>query len=601
MEDNRKLFNISELRFWAKNPRFTNFKKVKILEIGREDFLLYDNKDIYLENLDNYYKNLIKNKKMIYKLLELVENISYSGFEADTDEILITSSPFLIKNTNNSIYSKIYYVLEGNRRLFALHLLLNLNDSRKILEKNIEKNEYNKFLEIFRLNNYNIQEVECKIFNVKEKGEKYTWKILNSRHFGKRKGKLNWPRGSILNIIFTTIIKFRKEHEILDNQELTSEQFNQMIKEVESYTGKNVNTFDLIGSLWSITVIEEYNQHVVENQKIILEQTDDQLETYEKDNENEYDSNDINDSPFSISSLELAHNTIKLPNEVGESKNLKEIIKLEINTRKWKVFHSLNLVQWQNLCIYLINSIKNKNLNTRKFKPEYIEELITLLSLNQRLSNQVIESSKKGKIRYDQLTILSIKNISEEEIIFDNEEERKTYKSMKESIIPDMDEITKLSIFLESKLNIVTNKFIYSLLYTWCKEFKPIIFSKTYLQPLYYPYFIISSLLRSTSELLCNFWVMIDDKLQIEFTEEFKKGNKGFKNNNSHINNAINSNQINDDIEKIYCKDCEGKNILWFTSNNIKSIKNKLVSFYSTFLRNTSNDIAKFLVKKKMN
>ncbi|WP_342254167.1 hypothetical protein [Spiroplasma endosymbiont of Zeiraphera isertana] len=307
---------------------------------------------------------------MIYKLLELVENISYSGFEADTDEILITSFPFLIENTNNSIYSKIYYVLEGNRRLFALHLLLNLNDSRKILEKNIEKNEYNKFLEIFRLNNYNIQEVECKIFNVKEKGEKYTWKILNSRHFGKRKGKLNWPRGSILNIIFTTIIKFRKEREILDNQELTSEQFNQMIKEVESYTGKNVNTFDLIGSLWSITVIEEYNQHVVENQKIILEQTDDQLETYEKDNENEYD---INDSPFSISSLELAHNTIKLPNEVGESKNLKEIIKLEINTRKWKVFHSLNLVQWQNLCIYLINSIKNKNLNTRKFKPEYIE------------------------------------------------------------------------------------------------------------------------------------------------------------------------------------------------------------------------------------
>ncbi|WP_342254168.1 hypothetical protein [Spiroplasma endosymbiont of Zeiraphera isertana] len=63
MEDNRKLFNISELRFWAKNPRFTNFKKVKILEIGREDFLLYDNKDIYLENLDNYYKNLIKKKR----------------------------------------------------------------------------------------------------------------------------------------------------------------------------------------------------------------------------------------------------------------------------------------------------------------------------------------------------------------------------------------------------------------------------------------------------------------------------------------------------------------------------------------------------------
>lgn len=245
---------------------------------------------------------------MIKKLLELVENISYSGFEEDNDEILVTLSPFLEKECGKE-YSNIYYILEGNRRLFALHLLLNLNNSRKILENNIDKSDYNKFLEIFNSNKYNSIEVECKIFNVEEKGEKYTWKILNSRHFGKRKGKLNWPRGSILNITFTTIINFRKENNIPENEELTNEQFKEMIKEVESYTGKKVSSFDLIGSLWSITIIEKYNQNVPENEKVILELTDDELDSYERDNEYEYDNNKINDSPFSISSLELAHNT----------------------------------------------------------------------------------------------------------------------------------------------------------------------------------------------------------------------------------------------------------------------------------------------------
>lgn len=47
-----KLFKISELRFWAKNPRFTNFKNVKILDIGKEDYDITNKKDIYLDNID---------------------------------------------------------------------------------------------------------------------------------------------------------------------------------------------------------------------------------------------------------------------------------------------------------------------------------------------------------------------------------------------------------------------------------------------------------------------------------------------------------------------------------------------------------------------
>lgn len=281
-------------------------------------------------------------------------------------------------------------------------------------------------------------------------------------------------------------------------------------------------------------------------------------------------------------------------------KNLKEIINLEINTKSWKISHSLNSNQWKNLCIYLVNAIKQKKLNTRKFKEEYIEELRSLLSLNQTLSDEIIDSSKQGKIRYDQLNFLAIKTKKEKEIIFKNQKEKETYKIMREEIIPEMDEIIKLSTFLESKLDTIDNKFIYSLLYTWCKEFKPIIFSKSHLQPIYYPYFIISSLLRTTSELLCNFWVILDKNLQNDFVKKFKKENKTTNAKNCHINDVLTNNKFQFHIEQKYCKYCEGKKILWFTSNDLQGIKIKLQTFYSTFLNNSSNKVSIFLLEKKV-
>lgn len=165
-------YKIKDLRFWGKNPRYTNFKNVKILEIGKDDFD-DDGRDLYLNNLQEYYKNLIKNKRMIDKLLELVENIAYSGFEADTDEILITTSPYLMEMDINK-FSSLYYVLEGNRRLFSLFLLLDLYNSRQALKRTISDSQYDKFQKIFNNSKFKDKEIECKVFNVKEKGEKYT-------------------------------------------------------------------------------------------------------------------------------------------------------------------------------------------------------------------------------------------------------------------------------------------------------------------------------------------------------------------------------------------------------------------------------------------
>lgn len=54
-------FQVDNLRLWGENPRYTNFKDVKILEIGKKDYELSTKKDIYDVNLKNSYKMLCNN------------------------------------------------------------------------------------------------------------------------------------------------------------------------------------------------------------------------------------------------------------------------------------------------------------------------------------------------------------------------------------------------------------------------------------------------------------------------------------------------------------------------------------------------------------
>ncbi|AGM25865.1 hypothetical protein SSYRP_v1c02690 [Spiroplasma syrphidicola EA-1] len=590
-------FEVSNLRLWGDNPRYTNFKNVKILDIGKQDYEIQSQKDIYNINLINSYKMLCDNSQKIKKLYELVENIIKGGFDTDADEILVTLSPELIK-IDGIKYQDTYYVLEGNRRLFAIHLINDFNRAREVLKREIGEVAYKNFEKLFYSIKESIINIECKIFNVLEKGEKHTWKTLNSRHFGNRKGKLNWPRGTVLNIIDTKVRDFRKDNFIDDNLEISQEQYDNMIIELESYTGKKISQIDLLSALWSTTVIKIYNSNS-KSKEITFENTDEELESRQEDSNYSNEKTETDKKLFSISSLELAPNTIKIINDIGEAETLKEKISLLINPKKWTVEHSLSKEIWKNLAIYLVEAIKNKKLNTRVFKEEYATELLSILSEDTRLSNKTLNTSNDGKINFDQITFLGLKNISVDNIKFATKEEKIIYDQFI-NLMPEVDDIIKLILFLDSKLSNITNKYIYSLLYVWCKEFKPLILSKSYLQPIHYPYFSIASLLRSTSELLCNLWVILDLDIQNMALEEFsKKAGKYKIKTFNHIFEQIKNNNFNEHVSEQFCKYCEGKKFIQYIDTTDLKFKIAFEKFIIN-LENSNNSFVKsFYLKYK--
>ncbi|AGM24845.1 hypothetical protein [Spiroplasma chrysopicola] len=599
-------YNTQKLRFWAKNPRYTNSNDVSFNNIGIEDFDEYGN-DIYQQNIEEYYKKFLKNQRMIDKLYELVESIS-KGFEPNIDEILVTKSPYLESNNIKDVDgTDIFYVLEGNRRLFALHLLSNIGISREVLEKYISSNLYLKFEKIFeQSSNLDFSIIECKIYNVSGRQDSEIWKVLNSRHFGNRKGKLNWPRGLVLSSINNEVVKFRNKNNIKNNEKLNQNEFDELWITVETFTGKKINELDFKGALWSLKCINTYNEFRPQN-KILLEMTDDQISSEEDDilseDANEINGNLISSKPFSVSSLELAFNTIKVLNSEGYPQSLKKQINLNIDIYSWKIDSNLNESIFAQVCIYLVESILNGKLNTRKFKAEYILELQELLGITSvGDAKELVNSSNSSRIRFSQVSIEAIKTLREDNIIFADSNEKRIYFEIKHNILPEVDKIYSIAIELEKRINLINDKMFFSLIYIWTKEFKSLIHSRAYVETKYYPFLLVSSLLRSTSELVQNIIVIFEPSIINDFKTKYSNYSPTwFKNHyGQHILDVINNNELKKEIEENYCRNgCEGKIILSIMNKSsaneilsfLKKLKISLKQKYGTFISRNENQI----------
>ncbi|WP_128008890.1 hypothetical protein [Mycoplasma sp. ATU-Cv-508] len=591
MSTNRiREFEFKDLRLWGKNPRYTNIQELNLDNIGYEDYDCERQLDVYNQNLDSYYKKLIKIRPQVIKLLDLTESLS-SGFNPDIDEILVSTSPYL--RNKDERYKKVFYVLEGNRRLFSLHLIFNLNNARETLRNSIGNEWYAKFERIFNGPvAIDITKIECKVIDIKFNGEERIKKILNSRHFGYRKGKLNWPRGLVLQSIYQRVLKFREEKSILDDQKATKEQMKDLKIDLENFTGKKITNSDLNSSLWTIRVIDTYN-YKNPNNKISFEETDEELGKHEEDIEQERgtEGDVLSDQKnvernrflgldaFSISSLELAYTTIKAFDSKGNRKSLSSIIDLKTDTSRWKISHNLSEKEWNQLCIYIVESIRSGKLNTRKFEDAYAIELQSILrDKSTKISQDIIEQTKNKRMRYEDLSLGSIISSKESNIEFKTAEDKDFYNYMKTKVVPQFERISELSKKLEEvltyldKLEIsdVDKKSLFGLIYTWTVDFQPVVLAKYSVKIRRFPFLTASSLLRSTSELISNWLVFIDkENVTSSFLDWLKnlkdKGRvKGEFNNTKykHIETAMCKQTIIKHIYDIYCHKCNGNEIL---------------------------------------
>lgn len=548
-----KDFEVINLRFWAKNARFTDYESVNFNEIGIED--IKENNDIYQKNIQDIVKKLLPNDKKIDKFYDLFESISISGFEPNIDEILVTRSTFL-KEKETYIDKKIYYVLEGNRRLLCLYLLNNFYGIRNFFKELVGKNKFEKFEKLFD-SKKNFSIIECKIFDVTYKNPDDIWKLLNSRHFGDRKGKLNWPRGLVLHSIYKKVINFRNK---INKEKLDSIELELLKKDLESFTGKKISDMDLKAALWVTTVSNIYNNEFGVFDKINNWDTDDGM-----DPDNQSDS-------FSISSLEISYNTIKLKNENGFEETLRKIIDLDIDVSSWTITYDENKISkslFEKLCIYIVKLIKNRDLTTRGYSINLILEIQNFINNNNLVTaNEIIEAKAENKIYFENLSIYGMNKISEEKVIFKNSYEREIYKQMKDVIDPQISQIYRVCNELEKKLEsdlIKNNKVLWTFLYIWVKEFKLYMSNKENLSSKYFPYLIVSSLIRSTTELIWNIITIYNPQLLTEFTTNFENyASKYIKNRyGEHIKQSIHDNTWTNHLLEDYCSEgCEGKKLV---------------------------------------
>lgn len=517
-----------KIRLWGGNPRYTDYDKINFQKIGIEDFTLnklgYLIEDNYDKKINSYYLSLLKNDFYIEKMLELVESIS-QGFNPDIDEILITRSALINKmgdkffNEDKNKKNSLYYVLEGNRRLMALHLLLNANDSRNLLEKNTTPEMYEKFNKIFEnfeTSEIDLNQIEVKFYKTESIDDVKIWKTLNTRHFGKRKGKVNWPRGQVLEFIYQKIIQLREKIGLKIGDKITKEDLKDIKHELENFTGKVISeNFDLKNALFVHWAVEVFNKS--SDEKISFSNTFD--ENDEPINE------ETKDNFFSISSLELSMSQVKLLDDNGLLKTLGNIIKLNKDIFTWEITSNLDKEILESLIIYIIKLIKSNKLNTRKFDENYAVTISKIIKIDNVKNIQNEISKNISKIKFSNVTLGMLisgeKNKIINEIEFsDNDSEKeielKKIDILYQKTIPALSEIldrtSKAKLFLKDSYK---NKFEYSLVRIWEKETISLIknHNNNVIDDL--PVIVFAAIFRITSELF-QIWILAENTSQYE-------------------------------------------------------------------------------------
>lgn len=529
---------VEKIRLWKENPRYNLFSNVEIKNIGKE----YSNEKDYKNDIPNIVENLIKNKKMVSSLIELLDNIVLSGFEDQIDRVIITKKI--------SCEDDVYYVLEGNRRILCLYLINNIFNTHNIIKNKLNESDWENIKKILKnINDSNqktFMEIKCDFLDVNKEDENKIWRIINSRHFGVRKGKLNWPRGIILKSITNKVEEWRNENNINDGEELDNASYSKLISRLEAFTGKKISERDMYSSLWTSHVFQIYNDNTTdEKDRINFENTDVEKDLYEEDN-------DEKNNVFSISSLELALNTIKIF-DIEKNKNisLSVWLKIRINFKKWVVSYDdkLSSSDWIIICKYLIESIKQGKLNTRRFDNEYFKEMLLIFEDKYENKIKILESSEKKLKNYLAVSIQDIKNnIDVKKIDFNNRDQKDEFLKIKENVL-DIYIIEKKSKKLIDLFK--DNTEIFPLLYIWINELKLIENEKLKLSDKnIIPYISIANALRISGWHYCSMLFLKGDNLKHRLEKYINKNINSFKMNSykkqlKKISDAIKTRNFN--------------------------------------------------------
>jgi hypothetical protein len=542
----KESFRVKNLRLWSLNPRYSTKSQIDIKDIGFEDFEFdgegYIIKDNYEENYKNYMIKLLSNLDSILMTRDLIESLS-SGFIENLDEIIVVKPKTIISKIEdddfNNLYLKdVYYVIEGNRRLLSIDILQNNHNSREILDKLIDNwsiepcSEQNKKMvglacEIKEIcSDYDKNKVlasmltctefEYDYYETKE-GRRSLNRILNSKHFGNRKGKLNWPRGLILSKIFS-LVK-RKTHLEKTN----------LYKYIESIIGKKISSQDINAALFVNKCISLWNE-TNSNEQIDIGDTEtgdvDQVVNNTIVNEDgEVIISTERSNTFYISALENARANIKIYNEDFVLTPLNKVLKFDFDYSKLlskdqsyvtiylgKKMLDLNSVN--GILLAITEGVKTKEITTRSIQKNEITS--TGKKINDILSfRKEIDSDSFLNLSVDQVSNM------EHAILNENEDYREIVESIK-NVIVSSEMISKIHVPDD-------NAFLKVLSYIWKIEYGRVNKLKNVTKLSDAPTMIFSTLARATDEFISqfiSFFLAKDYMYLIQENHNYKPSNK---------------------------------------------------------------------------
>ncbi|ATZ19068.1 hypothetical protein ESOMN_v1c06860 [Williamsoniiplasma somnilux] len=539
-----ELIKISNLRLWDKNPRYDETSKISLNDLGLNDLKVdektnYIKNDIYEENYYTYLTKLLNNFDSIKITFDLIESLADKGFNSALDDIFVIKPKNLYSNIDSSNQNlninDIFYVIEGNRRLMCIDLLQNNHNSRNLIKKILEekknsnkdnKNKHSIHLLkniILQCEEYDLDQkinsfIECKIMDYEyyssEEGNKELNQILNARHFGNRKGKLNWPRGLILRKIFQLIQYEVEKNPRIENKEL--------YKILEDYVGKKISSSDINAALYVNMCIELWNSN--NDDKIAWNNTE-TGDVNESNNFVLFDENGVNVSSEStvgifVSSLEISKNNIKLFDENFNKVTLSKLIKFKYNIQKINnknneyidAFFLKDGVEikiekhiLEKILLEIVGAVKKGDINTRSFA----NENITNAGINIRkllLPNEIIPTYKALNLNINQIMGISPSNVD------------KNLSALNE-ISSNLRIISKryeesLDFFDKSIRRHQDNVFLLVLTYIWKTEYGRLIKFKDTTKIRDIPTLIFSGLYRTTYEFILE---MLGFYLSIEY------------------------------------------------------------------------------------
>ena len=408
-------YNDLEIRMLPINPRYTNME-----EINFEDLHFPEYSDITVA------RELLKYEGDFSDLLDLVISIKNNGFLYINDKILI----HLDKN------KKIYYTLEGNRRLLVIKLInkefkfndvcgkIPFYDNTKIIDWEKNKNDI-----INEINNMDNIPLSDNFFSdVTFEKKEVIWKTIYSKHIGEQIGKRDWSRAKYFDDLLK-MFKYVRKSKNIENS----------VADLSILFGKKVGIIkqDIRSAIWIIRSLEIYN----------------------KFNKN---------FPIDFKQMEVSGYELLLSQKViidGREKTMRDLLDIEINIDNLSFSYSKNINEtgMEKIINFLVINAKEKNITTREIKEEIYDELSDTIGYslsNKRTLNFTYNFLRKKEknneldaienAQYKLLTNLKSEDINPNEFT-DYPYDSKFVKSIKYMMRNDLKTLSNLKNFNENE------------------------------------------------------------------------------------------------------------------------------------------------------